>query len=69
MFEPFFTTKPVGKGTGLGLATSYAIVRDHGGVLSCESTFGTGSCFTVSLPLASEPLDAATGPAAEVRAR
>jgi signal transduction histidine kinase len=69
MFEPFFTTKPVGKGTGLGLATSYAIVRDHGGVLSCESTFGTGSCFTVSLPLASEPPVAANGPKAEVRAR
>jgi PAS domain S-box-containing protein len=52
MFEPFFTTKPVGKGTGLGLATSYAIVRDHGGALSCASTLGSGSCFTVSLPRA-----------------
>jgi signal transduction histidine kinase len=59
MFEPFFTTKPVGKGTGLGLATSYAIVRDHGGVLSCASTFGSGSCFTVSLPVATEPQVAA----------
>ncbi|MDB4985191.1 MAG: Blue-light-activated protein [Myxococcaceae bacterium] len=54
MFEPFFTTKPVGKGTGLGLATSYAIVRDHGGVLTCESTQGAGSRFTVTLPLATK---------------
>lgn len=61
MFEPFFTTKAVGKGTGLGLATSYAIVRDHGGVLSCESTFGIGSCFTVSLPVIADQHVAAAG--------
>jgi nitrogen-specific signal transduction histidine kinase/CheY-like chemotaxis protein len=50
VFEPFFTTKGVGKGTGLGLATSYAIVRDHRGSLRVTSTPGQGSTFTITLP-------------------
>jgi two-component system, cell cycle sensor histidine kinase and response regulator CckA len=50
LFEPFFTTKPFGKGTGLGLATSFAIARDHGGTLSCERHRDKGTRFTLALP-------------------
>jgi len=52
LFDPFFTTKPVGKGTGLGLSISYQIVvEQHGGTLSCTSTPGTGTEFTIIIPV------------------
>lgn len=51
LFEPFFTTKPRGQGTGLGLATSYAIIRDAKGHIRVESVPGDGSRFEVCLPL------------------
>jgi two-component system, cell cycle sensor histidine kinase and response regulator CckA len=54
VFEPFFTTKPVGKGTGLGLATAHAIIRDHGGFIVCASTLGIGTHFDIYLPITSE---------------
>jgi CheY-like chemotaxis protein len=52
MFEPYFTTKPQGKGTGLGLAVVYGIVREHGGEISVYSKVGEGATFDVYLPLA-----------------
>ncbi len=70
VFDPYFTTKE--RGSGLGLATSYAIVRNHDGVIAVQSELGKGSTFTVRLPASrgtqQEPA-AAAGPAAPWKGR
>jgi PAS domain S-box-containing protein len=52
IYDPFFTTKSIGRGTGLGLSIAYGIVREHDGLIRCDSAVGQGTRFTLSLPAA-----------------
>ena len=68
IFEPFFTTKPAGKGTGLGLASAYGIVKRNGGDLAVETAPGVGSTFVITVPLTG-PARASRGGGAALKRR
>jgi signal transduction histidine kinase/CheY-like chemotaxis protein len=69
VFEPFFTTKPIGKGTGLGLSMVWGIVQSHGGAVRVESRVGTGTSFTIYLPITMDEPSVVEAPAATPEAK
>jgi signal transduction histidine kinase len=56
IFDPFFTTKGTSRGTGLGLAVTYGIIREHSGKINVESSQGKGTTFRLEIPAARKPV-------------
>lgn len=62
IFEPFFTTKKMGRGTGLGLASAFGIINNHGGIIDLTSRVGQGTTFSVYLPAVSQVIEKSLPP-------
>jgi signal transduction histidine kinase len=68
IFDPFFTTKEIGKGTGMGLSISFKIIQEHGGKILVDTEPGSGTVFSILLPLRARQSDAAVATGALVAA-
>ena len=67
LFEPFFTTKAMGKGTGMGLASAFGILKNHNGIIHFTSTLGKGTTFFIYLPASDRPAEIDTSAEENVR--